>query len=183
MSFLKCGRELNLTPSRPSRAAARNVRTCTWSSWARTGSGTRSCGDRLAFRVRAWWTIASGVGRRPASQVRNVSRATPRAVAHSVWDKPSRARISLSGDAEPVTAHDDAIGPQSTESEWTAMRIRRSQRLGNAPKTAESISDGRFRPVAASGEMSPDSEVQIHAFAKSGQEWRARLVSNQRPPA
>ena len=40
-------------------------------------------------------TIASGAGRRPASQVRNVSTATPRAVAQSAWERPSRVRISL----------------------------------------------------------------------------------------
>ena len=40
----------------------------------------------VAFSVRAWLTIASGVGRGPASQVRKASWATPRAIAHCVWD-------------------------------------------------------------------------------------------------
>jgi hypothetical protein len=87
-------------------------------------------------------------------------------------------RISLSGDAEQAIRHHDSIGPPLTESEWIAMRIRGSQPLGNAPGIAEGISDGRFRPVAVGGEMSPDSAVRIHAFAKSGVKWRARLGSN-----
>ena len=53
---------------------------------------------------------ASGVGRRPASHVRNVS-TTPRAVAQSAWDSPSRVRISLKAEAYWAIGQDDAIGP------------------------------------------------------------------------
>jgi hypothetical protein len=57
------------------------------------------------------------------------------------------------------------------------MNVSRSPAIRNAPETAESISVGRFRRVAVSRKMSPDSEVRIRAFAKSGQNWRARQDS------
>jgi hypothetical protein len=71
--------------------------------------------------------------------------------AHSACDNPSRVRISLSGEAEPAIGHDDAIGPPQFESE--RMAISGSRRPGNWAETAESISVGRFRPVAVSREI------------------------------
>jgi hypothetical protein len=56
-----------------------------------------------------------------------------------------------------------------TESEWTAMRVRGSRPVRNAPDIAKSISLGRFRPVGVSGGMSPKYQVRIRAFARSGQ--------------
>jgi hypothetical protein len=66
--------------------------------------------DEGRLSARASLTIASGAGRRPASQVRNVSSATPRAVAHSAWERPRRVRISLRAEAWLAIGHDDAIG-------------------------------------------------------------------------
>jgi hypothetical protein len=41
--------------------------------------------------------------------------ATPSAVAHSAWERPSRVRISLSGDVEPAIDHDDAMSVRPLE--------------------------------------------------------------------
>ena len=105
-----------------------------------------ACGGRFACSVRASLTMASGVGRRPASQVRSVSRATPRAVAHSAWDRPSRVRTSLRAEACLAIGHDDAISPPLVGSEGIAMKTRGSRPLRNGSTTAGSISVGRFRP-------------------------------------
>ena len=128
-----------------------------------------ACGGRFACSVRASLTMASGVGRRPASQVRSVSRATPRAVAHSAWDRPSRVRTSLRAEACLAIGHDDAISPPLVGSEGIAMKTRGSRPLRNGSTTAGSISVGRFRPGVVTFGMSPDSAVRIRAFAKSGQ--------------
>jgi hypothetical protein len=101
--------------------------------------------------------------------MRNVSTATPRAVAHSAWDKPSRPRISLRTEAYLVIDHDDAIGPVSVGSEWIAMRIRGSQPLRNGPETAKSISVGRFRPVAVSRGIVAEFRGPVSDSANSGQ--------------
>ena len=66
---------------------------------------------------------AAGAGRQPASQVRNVSTATPRAAAHSAWERLSRVRTSLRTEAHLAIGHDNAIGPPLAGSEWTAMRF------------------------------------------------------------
>ena len=65
--------------------------------------------------------MAAGDGRRPASHVRNVSTATPSAVAHSAWHKWRRVRISLKAEALLAIGHDDAIGPPQIGSEWIAL--------------------------------------------------------------
>ncbi len=95
-------------------AADRSVRTWTCSSSARTCSGTRSCAGRFAVSACARRMTASGAGRRPESQVRNVSSAIPRAVAHSAWDRPSCVRISRKADVASI-GHDDAIGSRPHE--------------------------------------------------------------------
>src|SRR4051812_4841086 len=63
--------------------------------------------------------------------------------------------------------HDSAIGPPSTGSEWTAMRIRGSRLLRKWAETAESISVGRFRPVAVSGGIVAEFRGQIRDCANS----------------
>jgi hypothetical protein len=40
----------------------------------------------------------------PASHVRNVWMATPRAIAHSAWDHPSRVRPMFLIERQPVQA-------------------------------------------------------------------------------
>src|SRR5450759_554613 len=85
------------------------------------------CAAALGVAVETFRTWDAG--RRPASHVRNVSTATPRAAAHSAWERWSRVRISLRTEAHLAIGHDDAIGPPLAGSEWTALRIRR-WRLG-----------------------------------------------------
>ena len=87
---------------------------------------------RLAFSVRAWPTIASGAGRRPASQVRNVSSATPRAVAHSAWERPSRIRISLRAEA----AWPSVTTMPSVRPDWKRMDCDENLRSATARKWA-----------------------------------------------
>jgi Putative Ig domain len=92
-------------------------------AWNVTG-GTLPDGLQLDPATGRLLGTPAGVGRRPASQVRNVSTATPRAVAHSAWDRCSRVRISRRTEVHAAIGHDDAIGPPPTGSEWTATRIR-----------------------------------------------------------
>ena len=188
VSFPKYGRGSNFAVRRPSCAAARKVRTCTWSSLARRCKGNRSFAGRLTVSVSARRTMAAGGVRRPESQARNVSTATPRAAAHSACERPRRLRIALRADgviddfSVPI-GDDHAIHAGHMGSEWRAMRWRQSApdrtgqkrtkvlqlvRCDRSPQRAPSVAPG-LKPRPTSRE--------------SGLNWRARRDSNAGPPA
>lgn len=92
-------------------------------------------------------------------------------------------RISLSAEACFAIGHDDAIGSALVGSEWIAMRIRGSRPLRDGPETGESISVGRFRPVAVTGGVVAAFRGAVLDCAKRGRKWCARRDSNSGPPA
>ena len=65
--------------------------------------------------------------------------------------------------------HDDAICPPLVESECIAIRPRVGGCLRSAPRTAKSISVGRFRPVAERSLVVVAFRGPCSDFAESGQ--------------
>ena len=94
----------NVTRSRPLRAALRSVRTWTPSSAASASRGHSRLGSSRAAKARALATHGSGTARRPESQVRYVSAATPNTAANSVWDRCSCSRSARISHKGPVGA-------------------------------------------------------------------------------
>ena len=88
----------------------RGVRRCaayargTPSSAASASRGHSRLGSSRAAKARALATHGSGTARRPESQVRYVSAATPNTAANSVWDRCSCSRSARISHKGPVGA-------------------------------------------------------------------------------
>ena len=113
--------------SRPSRAAARSVLTCTPMSSASTGDGRSAWSSRCVASVRARASIFSGVARRPASHVRytrethRASRRTPAATGparsgmHVAYGAPRRHTMPS---APAVVKRGVGAGRTSVSQSW-----------------------------------------------------------------
>lgn len=107
--------------------------------------------------------MASGASRRPASQVRNVSSATPRAVAHSAWDKPSRVRFAPdfarlgAGVASLRREKADINGTPSACAPETEARSQKPFGIGS---TSVTITAERIKSEEAANLMSEHSAIE-----------------------
>ena len=158
----------NVTGSRPSRAAARSVLTCTPMSSASTGNGRSAWSSRCVASARARASIFSGVARRPASHVRYDSGDAPSVAANAACDWPSAIRHARSVRGSTTSHH--AIGAGRCEAAGVGLAVLQSANLWGRPVTFFACT---FAPGAK-------AEGTIGEFFRK---WRARQDSNLGPSA
>ena len=157
-----------VTGSRPSRAAARSVLTCTPIRSASTGSGKRTCSSRCVTNARARASTFGGGARRPASHVRYDSGNTPSMAANEDCDWPRAIRHSRS--VRGFTSSHHAFGAGRCKARgWRGAYF--SQPILEGDRSL--CSPGPSPLVPRQWAQSPNSLGK----------WRARQDSNLRPSA